>query len=143
MNRRKLLLTLATVAGLLLLALGTLSFFGAWGFYRVEEGRFCFASMPPTDDELRQWLAAQPGLERIEVWRQQTPKEALAAAGDNSGVGKAEVMRWDTDEIHIRYRVRFWRKGPGDLDLDAQCGRLGYTERLEMEIDRTGMGWGW
>jgi hypothetical protein len=89
MNRRKLLMGLAA-----LLILGT-----ALGVHRAYDWSFGFIDMPPTDEELRHWLADQPGVEGAEIWR-------------------------DGDELRIHYRVRFWRRGPGFFTPPWE--RLGY-----------------
>ncbi len=129
---RRLLQTLALLAAALLLTMGFM------GFYRVVESRVEYAALPPTDDEIRHWLAAQPGVERVEVWRQRAPREVQETAG-----GKTEVKLWEVEELCLRYRVRFWRNGPAEQEVRARCERFGYKQLLETEENRLGMGWGW
>ena len=103
-----------------LLVLGT-----ALGIHRVYDWSFGFVSVPPTDEELRQWLAGQPGVEGVEVWRQRTPEEVwVTESADRHGVGREEVLRWEGHELRIRYRVRIWRRGPEDIT--PLWERLGY-----------------
>jgi hypothetical protein len=96
------------------------------GVNRVYDWRFEFVAMPPTDEELRRWLASQPGVEAVEVWR-------------------------DGDELRIRYRVRIWRTGPeyftppwerfgykGFILLDGTA--LSTPQSSEMT---SRLGWGW
>jgi hypothetical protein len=119
MNRHKLLVPLAALAALLLAI-------GALAVYRVEDWTFHYITMPPTDDSLRQWLTAQPGVEDVEVWRIRAPQQGR-----------------EVDKLRIRYRVRFWRKGPDLPEVTSAGGRLGYKQPLEIEMDKEGIGWGW
>jgi hypothetical protein len=56
---------------------------------------------PSSDDEIRKWLAEQPGVENVEISR-------------------------DAGDLHIRYRLPFWRQGPGLREFSAAFERSGY-----------------
>jgi hypothetical protein len=116
MNRSTLLLGLA---GLLILG-------AVLGLHRVHDMTFGFVAMPPTDDDLRQWLAEQPGVESVEIWRERKPQEMLVTFSSSNKPGDSEtkVIRSERQLVRIRYRVHMWQKGSPDFTL--QWERLGY-----------------
>jgi hypothetical protein len=129
MNRRKLLVGLTM---LLILGIATS------GVHRVEELTYHYATMPPTDEDLLHWLAAQPGIEKPEVWREADKRRMSIRFGTEPPIEKVE----DIDKLRIRYRIRFWRETPVQ-GIEAQLERLGYRFCHERLVDRTRMSWGW
>jgi hypothetical protein len=119
MSRRTLFKLLVGLGVLLILC-------AALGVNRVYYWSFGFVDMPPNDEELRQWLADQPGVEGPEVWRE-----------DN--------------ELRIRYHVRSWRRGPDNFSPPWE--RLGYQGFILLNGTALGAphstslnsypGWGW
>jgi hypothetical protein len=147
MNRNKLFTLLAALA--VLLILGTVL-----GLHRVYDWSFGFIAMPPTDEELRQWLASQPGVEGVEIWRERTRRgdvQVTVSSSDQPGVGRTEVKPWEVDELRIRFRVRIWRRAPDDMSPPWE--RLGYKGFRGLAGPPYGgphsaaktsyMGWGW
>ena len=100
MNRRKLGILVALVVILVVLgAAATVREIGEWTFQ--------YTTMPPNDDELRQWVADQPGIATAEVSR------------DQAG-------------IRVHYSTPLWvalRQGGFPIsDFMAACERAGYKD---------------
>ncbi len=111
MSRRRVSIIVAGLGAVLIVCT-------AMGIHRVDDWSFRFATIPPADEELRQWLAGQPGIEKPEVWR-------------------------EGDELHVRYRTRFWRKGEPFFRVPTppldEFGYKGFKEAKQ----KGSTGWGW
>ncbi len=82
MANRQFFSTAVTIAAVLLAG------FLVLGARHAQEWSVRFATLPATDDALRDWLAGQPGVTGAEVTR-------------------------DGDTVRLRYATPAWRQGPG------------------------------
>jgi hypothetical protein len=83
---------------------------------QVEEWTLQYATMPPTDDGLREWLVAQPGVRGVEVRR-------------------------DKQGLHVRYRVYWGNRAPNNNEFEAALKRIGYTDLGGRSWSSSYMGW--